>query len=192
MPSDCQLLHWVKLAFGRLFFNHTWIGVCVLVWVFPCGLASSCCLIVGSCIYVFTYIEFQEQVCEINAEVNLLMRISILAQVIFAEGPHLLFMRPRRPCGNCKHCLPALLVALVRAIVFAMARLLIPSSVSPLVAPIWARRDDHFLSEVDYKRVHQQRMSTRSYLKLLEKEETVIVKSVRKIALCIVQFPQMD
>ncbi len=32
------LLHLVELAFGQLFFNHTWLGVCVLVWAFPCGL----------------------------------------------------------------------------------------------------------------------------------------------------------
>ena len=32
------LLHLVELAFGQLFFNHTWLAVCVLVWAFPCGL----------------------------------------------------------------------------------------------------------------------------------------------------------
>ena len=29
--SDCKLLQLVELAFGQLFFNHTWFGVCVLV-----------------------------------------------------------------------------------------------------------------------------------------------------------------
>jgi hypothetical protein len=32
------LLHLVELAFGQLFFNHTWLGVCVLAWASPCGL----------------------------------------------------------------------------------------------------------------------------------------------------------
>ena len=32
------LLYSVELAFGQLFLNHTWPGVCVLVWAFPCGL----------------------------------------------------------------------------------------------------------------------------------------------------------
>ena len=35
------LLYLVELAFGRLFLNHSWLGVCVLVWAFSCGLSES-------------------------------------------------------------------------------------------------------------------------------------------------------
>ena len=45
------VLHLEELAFGQLHFNHSWLGVCVLVWAFGCAAMVSVLIISESCCF---------------------------------------------------------------------------------------------------------------------------------------------